>query len=117
MMGRRYLFGFLLLATAVAGYAMVRLAGNGGFHAAASPDWKLLAAGFAICAAVQPLRALASSSTVRHPVGFRAIYAASSIGSFLDTVLPGRLGEASKVGVLRVASGKQWPGVARAGGS
>jgi hypothetical protein len=44
MMGRRYLFGFLLLATAVAGYAMVRLAGNGGLHAATSPDWKLLAA-------------------------------------------------------------------------
>ena len=65
MMGRRYLFGFLLLATAVAGYAMVRLAGNGGLQAATSPDWKLLAAGFVICAAVQPLRALAWSSTVR----------------------------------------------------
>ena len=62
-MGRRYLFGFLLLATAVAGYAMVRLAGNGGLQAATSPDWKLLAAGFVICAAVQPLRALAWSST------------------------------------------------------
>src|SRR5436190_4300886 len=117
MMGRRYLFGFLLLATAVAGYALVRLAGNGGFHAAASPDWKLLAAGFAICVAVQPLRALAWSSTVRHPVGFRAIYASSSIGSFLDTVLPGRLGEASKVAVLKVTSGAKYPGFSRAGGS
>src|SRR6059058_2276500 len=117
MMVRRYLFAFLLLATAVAGYALVRLAGNGGFHAATSPDWKLLAAGFAICAAVQPLRALAWSSTVRHPVGFRAIYASSSIGSFLDTVLPGRLGEASKVAVLKVASGTRWPGFSRAGGS
>ena len=81
MMGRRYLFGFLLLATAVAGYALVRLASHGGFHAAASPDWKLLAAGFAICAAVQPLRALAWTSTVRSPVGFRAMYTASSVGS------------------------------------
>src|SRR5437016_5641325 len=117
MMGRRYLFAFLLLATALAGYALVRLASNGGFHAAASPDWKLLAAGFAICAAVQPLRALAWSSTVRHPVGFRAIYASSSIGSFLDTVLPGRLGEASKVAVLKVTSGTKYPGFSRAGGS
>jgi len=84
MMGRRYLFGFLLLATAVAGYAMVRLAGNGGLHAATSPDWKLLAAGFVICAAVQPLRALAWSSTVRHPVGFRAI----DLRLELDRLLP-----------------------------
>src|SRR5262249_25911119 len=66
---------------------------------------------------VQPLRALAWSSTVRHPVGFRAIYASSSIGSFLDTVLPGRLGEASKVAVLKVTSGAKYPGFSRAGGS
>src|SRR5204863_137862 len=117
MSRHRYLFGFLFLATAVAGYAMVRMAGSGAFHAAARPDWKLLAAGFAICAAVQPLRALAWSSTVRHPVGFRAIYASSSIGSFLDTVLPGRLGEASKVAVLKVTSGSQYPGFSRAGGA
>src|SRR3954451_16485456 len=117
MSGHRYLFGFLFLATAVAGYALIRMAGSGAFHAAVRPDWKLLAAGFAICAAVQPLRALAWSSTVRHPVGFRAIYASSAIGSFLDTVLPGRLGEASKIGVLKVASGTRWPGFSRAGGS
>src|SRR5918912_1369596 len=117
MQGRRYLLGFLVLATAVAGYALVRLGGSGAFHAATRPDWKLLAAGFAICAAVQPLRALAWSSTVRHPVGFRAIYASSSIGSFLDTVLPGRLGEASKVAVLKVAAGKHYPGFTRAGGA
>src|SRR6266576_3169996 len=109
MSGRRILFAFLLVATAVGGYALVRELGSGGLHAAASPDWKLLAAGFAICAAVQPLRALAWSSTVRHPVGFRAIYASSSIGSFLDTVLPGRLGEASKVAVLKVTSGTKYP--------
>jgi uncharacterized membrane protein YbhN (UPF0104 family) len=117
MSGRRILFGFLFLATLVGGYALVRELGSGGFHAVTSPDWKLLAAGFAICAAVQPLRALAWSSTVRHPVGFRAIYASSSIGSFLDTVLPGRLGEASKVAVLKVTSGTKYPGFSRAGGS
>src|SRR5919206_4946532 len=104
MSGRRILIGFLMLATAVAGYALMREAGSGALAAAARPNWALLAAGFVICAAVQPLRALAWSSTVRHPVGFRAIYASSSIGSFLDTVLPGRLGEASKVAVLKVAS-------------
>src|SRR2546430_6775204 len=45
------------------------------------------------------------------------MYTASSIGSFLDTILPGRLGEASKVGVLKVTSGPRWPGFSRAGGS
>lgn len=47
------------------------------------------------------------------------MFAASALGSFLDTVLPGRLGEASKVAVLRVASGggARWPGAARAGGA
>src|SRR5439155_3783417 len=38
-------------------------------------------------------------------------------GSFLDTVLPGRLGEASKVAVLKVTSGAKCPGFWRAGGS
>lgn len=105
------------LAT-VAGFAMMaRHTGAGAMKAAASPDWMTLAIGFLICAAVQPLRAWAWASTLREPVGFRAIYAASSIGSFLDTVLPGRLGEASKVGVLRVAAGPSWPGMGRAGGS
>src|ERR671933_228087 len=117
MLSRRWIIGFLTLATGVAAYAVVREAGSGAVAAAARPDWPLLAAGFVICAAVQPLRALAWSSTVRHPVGFRAIYASSSIGSFLDTVLPGRLGEASKVAVLKVASGSRWPGFSRAGGS
>ncbi len=48
------------------------------------------------------------------PVDFKAVYAASAVGSFLDTVLPARLGEASKVGVLRVSAGKRWPGFSRA---
>jgi uncharacterized membrane protein YbhN (UPF0104 family) len=117
MSRHRVLFAILFLGTAVAAYALVRLGAGGAFHTASQPDWKLLAAGFVICAAVQPLRALAWSSTVRHPVGFRAIYASSSIGSFLDTVLPGRLGEASKVAVLKVTSGAKYPGFSRAGGS
>src|SRR5919202_5019299 len=117
MLSRRWIIGFLTLATGVAAYAVVREAGSGAVAAAARPDWPLLAAGFVICAAVQPLRALAWSSTVRSPISFRAIYASSSIGSFLDTVLPGRLGEASKVAVLKVAAGKHYPGFSRAGGS
>jgi uncharacterized membrane protein YbhN (UPF0104 family) len=117
MSGRRLLILLLSLATLVAGFFVVRQAGAGAWRAIASPNWGLLAAGFVICAGVQPLRALAWSSTVRHDVGFRAIYASSSIGSFLDTVLPGRLGEASKVAVLKVASGSRWPGFSRAGGS
>jgi uncharacterized membrane protein YbhN (UPF0104 family) len=117
MVKHRYVCAFLLLATAVGAYALVRLGAEGAFQAAARPDWKLLAAGFAICAAVQPLRALAWTSTVRSPVGFRAMYTASSVGSFLDTVLPGRLGEASKVAVLKVTAGPRWPGFSQAGGS
>ena len=64
-----------------------------------------------MAAVVQPLRALAWRVTLReHGIGFKAVYAASAVGSFLDTVLPGRLGEASKVGVLRAAGGPRWPG-------
>src|ERR671936_1246492 len=114
--GRRILVAGLTVATLAAGLLLARKA-HGAMHVAVNPDWALLAAGFVICAAVQPLRALAWSSTVRSPVGFRAIYASSSIGSFLDTVLPGRLGEASKVAVLKVASGSKYPGFSRAGGS
>jgi uncharacterized membrane protein YbhN (UPF0104 family) len=115
--GRRTLLAALALATIAAGVVVVRQVGHGAMSVAVSPDWGLLAAGFVICAAVQPLRALAWSSTVRSPIGFRAIYASSSIGSFLDTVLPGRLGEASKVAVLKIAAGKHYPGFSRAGGS
>src|ERR671923_17053 len=114
--GSRTLLAVLSLVTIGAGFLLFRKT-HGAMHAAANPNWGLLAAGFVICAAVQPLRALAWSSTVRSPVGFRAIYASSSIGSFLDTILPGRLGEASKVAVLKVAAGKHYPGFSRAGGS
>ena len=104
----------------VSGVGVVLLAARSGtrvFQAAATPDWRFLLAGMIVLAAVQPLRALAWTSTVRSPVGFRAMYAASSVGSFLDTVLPGRMGEASKVAVLKVAAGPRWPGFSRAGGS
>ncbi|MGZ4282565.1 MAG: lysylphosphatidylglycerol synthase transmembrane domain-containing protein [Gaiellaceae bacterium] len=103
----------------LAGVALlVQRTGTSAIRAAATPDWRFLLAGLAICAAVQPLRALAWNSTVREPeIGFRAMYTASSVGSFLDTVLPGRLGEASKVAVLKVTAGPRWPGFSRAGGS
>ena len=107
----------IALAT-VAGFAVVaHQTGATVFHAATTPNWLLLGAALAISAGVQPLRAWAWSSTLRSPVGFRAVYTASAVGSFLDTVLPGRLGEGSKVAVLKISSGKHWPGLPRAGGS
>jgi uncharacterized membrane protein YbhN (UPF0104 family) len=115
--GRRTLVVAIALASLAGIFVLVRRTGSSVFAAAATPDWRFLLAGLAICAAVQPLRALAWTSTVRSPVGFRAMYTASSVGSFLDTVLPGRMGEASKVAVLKVAAGQRWPGFSRAGGS
>jgi uncharacterized membrane protein YbhN (UPF0104 family) len=85
--------------------------------AATSPNWMLLGCAFAIGAVIQPMRALAWRQTLGTPVGFRAIYVSSAVGSFLDTVLPARLGEASKLAVLRVAAAERWPGLPRAGGS
>ncbi len=118
VMGRRKLFATLVLLITGVGVALLAArTGTEVFSAAATPDWRFLFAGLIIAAAVQPLRALAWTATVRSPVGFRAMYAASSVGSFLDTVLPGRMGEASKVAVLKVASGPRWPGFSRAGGS
>jgi uncharacterized membrane protein YbhN (UPF0104 family) len=115
--GRRSLIAVIGLASVVAVVLLVQRTGTSVFSAAATPNWRFLLAGLAISAAVQPLRALAWTSTVRSPVGFRAMYTASSVGSFLDTVLPGRLGEASKVAVLKVTAGPRWPGFSRAGGS
>src|SRR5438067_2009524 len=115
---RRFLLPCTIGIATIGAFVIVALqTGSGAVHAATSPNWGLLLASFAISTAVQPLRALAWSTTLREPVGFRAIYASSSIGSFLDTVLPGRLGEASKVGVLRVAAGSRWPGFSRAAGT
>ena len=117
-MGRRSVAIVIGLVSLAAVALLVQRTGTRVLQAAATPDWRYLLAGLAICAAVQPLRALAWNSTVRKPdIGFRAMYTASSIGSFLDTILPGRLGEASKVGVLKVTSGPRWPGFSRAGGS
>jgi uncharacterized membrane protein YbhN (UPF0104 family) len=115
--GRRSLVAVIALASVVAVALLVQRSGTKVFSAAATPNWRFLLAGLAICAAVQPLRALAWTSTVRSPIGFRAMYTASAVGSFLDTVLPGRLGEASKVAVLKVTAGPKWPGFSRAGGS
>ncbi len=115
---RRYGLPLLIAGATIAGFAIVahRMAG-GAVSAATSPNWLLLGVAFGIGAVVQPMRALAWRQTLGKDVGFRAVYASSAIGSFLDTVLPGRLGEASKVGVLRAASAERWPGLPRAGGS
>jgi hypothetical protein len=118
MRARRYVLPVAIAAATAAAFVIVarRTAGDA-VSAAASLNWFLLAGGFAVGAVIQPLRALAWRQTLGAGVEFRAIYAASAIGSFLDTVLPGRLGEAAKVGVLRAASADRWPGMPRAGGS
>ena len=109
--------GVIAVAT-VAGFVAVSLQMSGGaLHRASHPNWPLLAAAFVIAALAQPLRAMAWRATLRCSVDFKAVYAASAVGSFLDTVLPARLGEASKVGVLRVSAGPRWPGLSRAAGS
>jgi uncharacterized membrane protein YbhN (UPF0104 family) len=115
---RTLLIPVLILVATVAGFVMVaRDTAGGAVSAATSPNWLQLAAAFGIGGVVQPLRALAWRQTLGGECGFRAIYVSSAVGSFLDTVLPGRLGEASKVGVLRAASAEKWPGLPKAGGS
>lgn len=117
-MARRHLLAVVIgLATAGAVAAVALRTSGETLEAAASPDWPLLAVAFTVTALAQPLRALAWRATLREPVGLRAVYAASAVGSFLDTVLPARLGEASKVAVLRVSAGRRWPGFASAAGS
>jgi uncharacterized membrane protein YbhN (UPF0104 family) len=115
---RRYVLPVAIAVATVAAFAIVarRTAGDA-VSAAASPNWLLLAAAFAVGAVIQPLRALAWRQTLGPGIEFRAVYSASAIGSFLDTVLPGRVGEAAKVAVLRAASAERWPGLPRAGGS
>src|SRR4051794_32036853 len=115
---RKVILPLAIVIATVAGFAMVaRNTAGDAIGAATSPNWALLGIAFAIGAVIQPMRALAWRQTLGNDVGFRAIYASSAIGSFLDTVLPGRLGEASKVAVLRAASAERWPGLPRAGGS
>lgn len=118
MRARRYVIPFVIAVATILGFVVVaRQTASGAVSAATSPNWFLLAAAFGVGAIVQPLRALAWRQTLDAPVAFKEIYVSSAVGSFLDTVLPGRLGEASKVAVLRAASAERWPGLPRAGGS
>lgn len=117
-MARRHFVSCTIALATLGAFAVVAFEINGGaLERAASPSWPLLVAAFVVMALAQPLRAMAWRATLREEVGFKAVYAASSVGSFLDTVLPARLGEASKVGVLRVSAGRRWPGFPRAAGS
>jgi uncharacterized membrane protein YbhN (UPF0104 family) len=114
----RTLLAIVIALGTCAGFAVVaRQMGSNVVEAAASPSWGYLAGAFVAWMVIQPLRALLWSVTLRSPVEFRAVYAASAVGSFLDTIVPGRLGEVSKIGILRVASGPSWPGLPIAGGS
>ena len=114
----RKLLALAILVGTAAGFALVaRQMGSGVVEAASSPNWAYLAGAFVAWALIQPMRALVWKQTLRQPVEFRAVYAASAVGSFLDTFVPGRLGEVSKVGILRVAAGPSWPGLPVAGGS
>lgn len=106
-------------AATIGGFAVTINRTGANLGAAASPHWLPLLGAFAISALVQPLRALAWSTAMGSPTCFRSVFAASAVGSFFDTILPGRLGEASKIAVLRVATrgGRTWPGAGRAGGA
>ena len=117
-MGRRLLLPGAIAVATIAGFVAISFQLSGGaLHHAAHPSWPLLATAFVVVALAQPLRAMAWRTTLRGAVDFKAVFAASAVGSFLDTVLPARLGEASKVGVLRVSAGRRWPGFPRAAGS
>ena len=117
-MRRRTLLSVAAVAAAIGVFAVVGLSsGHKALAAAVTPNWGLAALSLLVAASVQPFRAIAWSTTLRSPVGFRAIYCSSSVGSLLDTLLPGRLGEASKAAVLRVAARDRWPGFPRAAGS
>jgi uncharacterized membrane protein YbhN (UPF0104 family) len=116
--GRRTLLSVAVALATIGVFVVVGLhTGHKALAAAVTPDWRLAALSLLVAASVQPFRALAWSTTLRAPVGFRALYCSSSVGSLLDTVLPGRLGEASKAAVLRVAVPDRWPGFPRAAGS
>src|SRR5581483_5038468 len=116
--GRRTLLTVAIALATVGVFVFVGIhSGHKALEAAVTPDWTLAVLSLLVAASVQPFRALAWSTTLREPIGFRPLYAASSVGSLLDTVLPGRLGEASKAAVLRVAAPSRWPGFPRAAGS
>lgn len=114
----RTLLALVIVIGTVAGFAVVaRQMGSNVVEAASTPSWTYLVGAFLAWTVIQPLRALLWRITLRVPVEFRAVYAASAVGSFLDTVVPGRLGEVSKIGILRVTAGPSWPGLPIAGGS
>jgi uncharacterized membrane protein YbhN (UPF0104 family) len=114
----RTLLAITIALGTLAGFAVVaRQMGSNVVEAASSPSWGYLAGAFVAWMVIQPLRALLWRLTLRTPVEFRAVYAASAVGSFLDTIVPGRLGEFSKIGILKVAAGPSWPGLPIAGGS
>ena len=92
--GRRSLVVVIALTSVAGVFLLVQRTGSSVFAAAATPDWRYLLAGLAICAAVQPLRALAWTSTVRSPVGFRAMYTASSVEVVLKSSDPAALAAA-----------------------
>ena len=118
MLKPRHLLIFAIAFGTALGFVVVaRQMGASVVEAAMSPSWTYLLGAFAAWITIQPLRALLWKLTLRQPVEFRAIYAASAVGSFLDTIVPGRLGEVSKLGILRVAAGTSWPGLPTAGGS
>jgi uncharacterized membrane protein YbhN (UPF0104 family) len=118
IVARRHLLSCTIALATIGAFAAVALEISGGaLHRAMNPSWPLLAAAFVVVALAQPLRAMAWRATLRERIDFGSVYTASSVGSFLDTVLPARLGEASKVGVLRVSAGRRWPGFPRAAGS
>src|SRR4029078_55890 len=108
--GSRKLAVGLIVVSMIGTVLLMARSGTKVFQAVATPDWRYLLAGLAICAAVQPLRALAWTSTVRSPVGFRAMYAGSSVGSVLHTLLPGRVGGASEGAALEVAAAPRLAG-------
>ena len=66
---------------------------------------------------IQPLRAWSWVTTLRAPVGFRAVYAASSIGSFLDTVSRAGSARSRRSACSAWPAARSWPGLPRAGGS
>jgi uncharacterized membrane protein YbhN (UPF0104 family) len=114
----RHLIALAVAVGTAAGFFVVaKQMGASVVEAATTPSWGYLVGAFAAWIVIQPLRALLWKLTLRQPVEFRAIYAASAVGSFLDTIVPGRLGEVSKLGILRVAAGPSWPGLPVAGGS
>jgi hypothetical protein len=113
---RNLAIALILVSTAGMALLLAR-SGTRVFQAAATPDWRYLLAGLAICAAVQPL-ARARLDVDRALAGRLPRDVRGELRRLLPRHRPpGRMGEASKVAVLKVAAGPRWPGFSRAGGS